>query len=112
MASIKDKIFGTVDRVIDSRSKVREIQARVNAGAKIADAEWEALAVKQQASSWKDEFVTIVFTAPFIINMFALVCGFDSMAAGAQQVIDSIPAYDNLLMAIVFAAVAIKWRRS
>ena len=105
-------IIAPVTKAVEVRGKIRELKARAQCGATLSAAEWETLAVANGASSWKDEFVTIVFTSPIILKIIGAAIGNARLADAAQQLIDTIPAYDNLLMAVVFAAVAIKFNQS
>ena len=55
-----------------------------------AKAEWELEAVRASAGSWKDEWLTVVFTLPLIVQIvgsvaYALGYGRDCSRAGAWQ---------------------------
>jgi len=40
----------------------------------LKEAEWEALAKQQESASWKDEYVTLIITSPFVLLFLAATC--------------------------------------
>lgn len=85
----------------------------------LTDAEWEATAVKGLTESWKDEYVTIIITAPIVGVMVGAVwnafTGNDRLLMGTLAGIKELNAlglnWDTLTMAVVFAAIGLKmWR--
>lgn len=85
----------------------------------MTDAEWESLAVKQD--SWKDEYITVIITSPFVTILsgsIAAALGYEWGPKVVQGTQDGLAAmvdlgmdYGVLIMAVTFAAVGLKlWR--
>lgn len=87
----------------------------------LTDAEGEAVLANGLASSWKDEYVTIVITFPIVLIMFGtvyfaftqddrmLVAGVESIKALESAGVDM----GFLMEAVVLAAISLKiWRKS
>ena len=87
----------------------------------LTDAEWESLAVQTQQESWKDEYVTIIITAPILMILLGSLSaslGFDHGPLVLQGALDGIVAlkalgmdYGFLVNSVVLAAIGLKvWR--
>lgn len=79
----------------------RAIQADTN------DHEWELLQIRN--SGWKDEFVLLIVSLPFIMGF---IPGLDKYALHGFEVLDKTPVwYQGMLVTIFFAIYGIrKWR--
>lgn len=88
---------------------------------KLTDAEWESLAVRATQDSWKDEYVTLIITAPILmilIGSLSASLGFEHgplVLAGALSGIVALKElgmdYGFLVNSVVLAAIGLKvWR--
>ncbi len=96
-------------------------QTKVEGGQKITltDAEWESISQKNQNDTWKDEYVTIIITWPYV-GIFAgavwlAFTGDDRLLTGVNTGIQSLKALGvdmgYLMTAVVLAALGLKmWR--
>lgn len=83
-------------------------------------AEWEALGKSAEAGTWKDEYVTLVMTLPFVLLFFgAVVSAFtgdvryiNAATAGIESINSLDIDYNFLLQTVVLAAIGIKGLRS
>jgi hypothetical protein len=114
-------------------TKKQEIKkARVTAEGKLAmrketgdqnielvDAEWEALSIKSNDGSWKDEFVTVTILAPIPAILIGAVwnafTGNDKLLTGTLAGVEKLTAlgldWNMLTTAVVLAAIGLKvWR--
>lgn len=79
-------------------------------------AEWEALSKQNEKESWKDEYVTIIITSPFVLLFVAsIVSGYtgdmrylDAVNMGIQSLKGLGVDLGKLLEIVVLAAVSIK----
>lgn len=79
-------------------------------------AEWEAVSKENEKDSWKDEYVTIIITSPFVLLFVAsMVSGYtgdmryiDSVNAGIESLKSLDINLGELLKIVVLAAVSIK----
>lgn len=87
----------------------------------LTDAEWEAQSVRVNADGWKDEYVTVVVTAPIVLGIVGAV----AMAFGEPRVLEGSRVaasmltddlglnYSLLAEATVLAAIGLKvWRNA
>ena len=82
----------------------------------LKEAEWEALAKQQEAASWKDEYVTLIITSPFVLLFIAaMVSGYsgdmrylDAINLGLESLKSLGVELGELLKIVVLAAVSIK----
>lgn len=83
---------------------------------KLKASEWEAMAKHNEAGSWKDEYVTVIITSPFVLLFFAaIVSGFtgdmrylDAVNLGLESLKNLGVELGELLTIVVLAAVSIK----
>lgn len=87
----------------------------------LTDAEWEAISARLQAGSWKDEYITIVITAPLVMLIIGSVLTvFNDDPRLVTAGIESIKHFKEagidmglMMEAVVLAAVGLKiWRKA
>lgn len=85
----------------------------------MSHAEWEAVAVKATQDSWKDEYVTVIITAPFLLIILGAVyfvfTGDAKLLDAADIALSRLAALgidmSHLMYVVVLAAVGLKaWR--
>jgi len=85
----------------------------------MTDAEWELAGQQQQASSWKDEYVTLIITLPIPCVLIGAVwnafTGNRKLLDGTLEGIAALNVlglnWSELTMAVVLAAISLKvWR--
>ena len=82
----------------------------------LKESEWEAMAKHNEAGSWKDEYVTVIITSPFVLLFLAaIVSGFtgdmrylDAVNLGLESLKNLGVELGELLTIVVLAAVSIK----
>ena len=83
-------------------------------------AEWEALSKQNEGETWKDEYITIVITMPFVGQFIGAVASvltadikyIEAANAGTASIQSLGIDYGLLLTAVVYAAIGIKSLRS
>jgi hypothetical protein len=100
--------------------KIQQTQLEDANKVTLTDAEWEALAVANLNTSWKDEYVTIIITAPIVgILLGGLWTGLtgskavlEGMAIGLTSLASVGVDMGFLMNAVVLAAIGLKvWRK-
>lgn len=84
----------------------------------LSDAEWEAISAKGGEESWKDEYVTVVCTSPYVlivIGALATAFGSPEILQGAMLGIAKLTEIGikvgDMVQVVVYAAVGLKlWR--
>lgn len=92
--------------------KVQKEQAKAEAQAKVivksaeSDANWEAIMAKHSGQSWKDEWLTILFSIPLILVFFPPLV--DDVQAGFEALETMPPWYQYTLSIIVAASFGVR----
>lgn len=87
--------------------KVQKEQAKAEAQAKVivksaeSDANWEAIMAKHSGQSWKDEWLTILFSIPLILVFFPPLV--DDVQAGFEA-LETMPSWYQYTLSIIVAA--------
>ena len=55
------------------KSKLQLAQKNIDRNIALSDSEWELLNVKGLDNSWKDEYVTLIFTAPIVCGIIGAI---------------------------------------
>lgn len=100
----------------ENKTKVKLSQIERLKNSDNALAEWESIQAENNATSWKDEWVTLIITLPipviFLSVMYSAYVGDPLMAnaakAGVQAVKELVPNYGELLSIVCLAAIGIK----
>lgn len=87
--------------------KVQKEQAKAEAQAKVivksaeSDANWESIMAKHSGQSWKDEWLTILFSIPLILVFFPPLV--DDVQAGFEA-LETMPSWYQYTLSIIVAA--------
>jgi hypothetical protein len=101
------------------KAKLAQAKLQSDTQVTLTDAEWEAINASKQDSTWKDEYVTIVVTAPLVgILAGGVVLAFtgdsrllDGVNTGLQALAQAGVDMGELMYAVVLAAIGLKvWR--
>jgi len=99
-----------------AKAKLKLVNQEKRFDLSLKDAEWEALAKQQETASWKDEYVTLIITSPFVLLFVAaMVSGYsgdmrylDAVNLGLESLKSLGVELGELLKIVVLAAVSIK----
>jgi len=101
------------------QQKLKEAQMTGELKRDLTDAEWEAVSVNKQDSSWKDEYVTVIVTLPIpLLILGGILLAFNPESQLLSGVVTGIKEINGLegnlsemMMVVVYAAVGLKlWR--
>lgn len=84
----------------------------------LTDQEWEAISAGKQDTTWKDEYVTILGTSPYLLIVLGAVLasfGYPALLAGAKNAITELNTIGvdvgHIIEVVVYAALGLKlWR--
>jgi hypothetical protein len=130
LAKIVPSVIGSVAGVFTKKEQTKQIKttaesklatAKANGETEItlSDAEWETVVASGMASSWKDEYVTVVVTLPYPMLLFGGVwLAFkgdsrlmDGTIAGISALTEAGVDVGFMMTAVITAAVGLKiWR--
>lgn len=115
---IFDTVVGAFSSYREGKTKIKEAKvglaiAKINAEAKRyeklvdVEADWDKEALRQSQFSWKDEFLTIIFFAPFI---GAFIPGVQNYVLKGFEYLDKVPEwYIVCILGIVAATFGLRW---
>jgi len=101
------------------KQKLETIRATGDNTIKLTDAEWEQAAASTQNETWKDEYVTVVVTLPFLLifigSILLAFTGNEALLSGTVNAIKALSTVNvdvgTMMTVVVYAAVGLKvWR--
>lgn len=86
----------------------------------LTDSEWESLSVEKSNTTWKDEYLTVIITAPIPLILAGTICAAFGLGSelltgvtdGVNLLKNLLPNYQEIMAAVVLAGVGLKlWRQ-
>ena len=100
--------FGIVEGILENRKHKREVKAAISEKrlenvrqGNIAEAEWNMQGARNAATSWKDEWLTIMFSIPLIGSF---IPGMVPYIQNGFTVLESMPMWYQGAVAVMVAA--------
>ena len=107
MISILTSLAGLATSVIDSKTQVKLTEAEIRKKQLTGEIDWDIEAIKATQNSWKDEWITLLFSIPLILA-FCGDWGNAIVQAGFAS-LDGMPKwYQYSLGGIVSASIGIR----
>ena len=78
-----------------------EAEAKVMVSAATSTADWEKLMAKGSQSSWKDEWLTILFSIPLIL---AFIPGAEGIVQNGFEQLETMPTWYQYSLGVIVAA--------
>lgn len=99
-------------------NEIKKAQVDGQNSLNLTDAQWEAVNADNQSGTWKDEYVTVVCTSPYVfIFLGAVVAAFgnDQLLQGSMTGVAKLQSIGvdvgHLCQVVVYAAIGLKlWR--
>jgi len=116
-------IQGLVSKMLDNKAAAKEATARLDQAKQrgeqavtMSRREWEAIGKRAEGNGWKDEYVTIIISLPFVStfigSVLSVATGNPAYALAANEANNAIkalmPNYPLILEMVVGAAVSIQ----
>lgn len=119
---IIEGVFGAVGKRQERKAAADSARAKLAAKKQdadlkidLTDKEWEAAGKALEGGTWKDEYVTIIITAPIWLTLIAPFCSAEVQAAVHESVENlralfagSQAALGDIILGVTFAAVSIR----
>ena len=68
ISSLLGSVGGLATSWIDGKTAVQKAEAQIRMKEATGEIDWELAAIRATQSSWKDEWLTIIFTLPLILS--------------------------------------------
>ena len=117
-SKILEPVTGLIKSWNDGRIQIKQAKIGVQLAKYTAEAErwksahqsetnWDLAALEASKTSWKDEYLTLVFTAPFIGSFIPEVQ--DQVSKGWGYVSNAPEWYQMALIGIIAASFGLRW---
>ena len=107
MLSILTSLAGLATSVIDGKTQVKLTEAEIRKKQLTGELDWDIEAIKATQNSWKDEWITLLFSIPLILA-FCGDWGNQVVQAGFTS-LDAMPTwYQYSLGGIVSASIGMR----
>jgi len=101
-------IFGIGERLIKNKAEKAQAKHEREVAVIKGDQEWDQIQATNSGESWKDEYLTIIITAPFVAMFLAAVCNNMEMVDRIRDAFviiqTNIPEQYWTLLFVAFAA--------
>ena len=107
-------------KIVKEQAKGKLALAKTNNEKEITltDQEWESISASKQDTTWKDEYVTVIGTSPYLLIIVGAVLaafGYPAMLAGAKTAISELNEIGvdvgHITEVVVYSALGLKlWR--
>ena len=78
-----------------------EAEAQIMLSAATSEAEWDRIMAKASANSWKDEWLTILFSIPLVL---AFIPGMEEVVANGFARLNEMPEWYQYSLGVIVAA--------
>ena len=68
LTTLISSVSGLATSWIDGKTAVQKAEAQIRMKEATGEIDWELAAIRATQSSWKDEWLTIIFTIPLILS--------------------------------------------
>ena len=107
IGQILGSIAGLATSVIDSKTQIKLTEAEIKKKQLTGEIDWDLAAIQATQNSWKDEWITLLFSIPLILA-FCGDWGNDIVQAGFLA-LETMPTwYQYSLGGIVSASIGIR----
>ena len=107
IGQILSSVAGLATSVIDSKTQIKLTEAEIKKKQLTGEIDWDLAAIQATQNSWKDEWITLLFSIPLILAFFG-DCGNAIVQAGFAA-LETMPTwYQYSLGGIVSASIGIR----
>ena len=107
IGQIVGSVVGLATSVIDSKTQIKLTEAEIKKKQLTGEIDWDLAAIQATQNSWKDEWITLIFSIPLILAF----CGDwgNAIVQAGFAALDTMPAwYQYSLGGIVSASIGIR----
>src|SRR5210317_127471 len=107
IGQIVGSVVGLATSVIDSKTQIKITEAEIKKKQLTGEIDWDLAAMKATENSWKDEWITLLFSIPLILA-FCGDWGNQIVQAGFAALSDMPGWYQYSLGGIVSASIGMR----
>ena len=102
IAQLIRSITGLATSIIDGKTQLKLTEAEIRKKQLTGEIDWDLEAIKATQSSWKDEWITVLLSLPFLLCFISDETR--AMAFAGFQALDQAPAWYTYSFGVVIAA--------
>ena len=107
ISSLLSSVGGLATSYIDGKTAVQKAEAQIRLKGATGDIDWDLAAIRASQSSWKDEWITVLFSIPLVLS-FCGDWGREIVANGFTALAGMPDWYQYSLGAVVAASLGTK----
>ncbi len=108
IGAIINSLSGLATSVIDAKTQVKLTEAEIKKKQLTGEIDWDLAAIKATENSWKDEWITLLFSVPLVLAFMPFNWAEDLVANGFAA-LEAMPQwYQISLGGIVSASIGLR----
>ena len=108
IGAIISSLSGLATSIIDGKTQLKLTEAEIRKKQLTGEIDWDLAAIKATENSWKDEWITLLFSVPLVLAFLPCAWAEDVVANGFAA-LESMPQwYQISLGGIVSASIGLR----
>ena len=101
ITTILGSLGGLATSYIDGKTAVQKAEAQIRMKEATGEIDWELAAIRATQSSWKDEWLVILFSIPLIL---AFIPGMEGVVQNGFEQLNKMPEWYQYSLGVIVAA--------
>lgn len=108
IGAIINSLSGLATSIIDGKTQIKLTEAEIKKKQLTGEIDWDLAAIKSTENSWKDEWITLLFSVPLVLAFMPFAWAEDLVANGFAA-LEAMPQwYQISLGGIVSASIGLR----
>ena len=108
IGAIINSLSGLATSIIDGKTQIKLTEAEIKKKQLTGEIDWDLAAIKATENSWKDEWITLLFSVPLVLAFMPFAWAEDLVANGFAA-LEAMPQwYQISLGGIVSASIGLR----
>ena len=108
IGAIINSLSGLATSIIDGKTQIKLTEAEIKKKQLTGEIDWDLAAIKATENSWKDEWITLLFSVPLVSSFIPFAWAEDLVANGFAA-LEAMPQwYQISLGGIVSASIGLR----
>ena len=103
IGAIISSLSGLATSIIDGKTQLKLTEAEIRKKQLTGEIDWDLAAIKATENSWKDEWITLLFSVPLVLAFMPFAWAEDLVANGFAA-LEAMPQWYQYSLGIIVAA--------